>query len=272
LGQYSADELNNLPGLNYWIWGDRHLPVMIWLHGFLGSHQDFVTIATHLSGQFCSVAIDLPGHGASLIEADDWYAMARTATLVVAVMHRLQISTAGLYGYSMGGRLALYLAIHYPERFTTIRLESASPGLRSVAEQVRRRQQDDQLADRLAPDWPQFLADWYAQPLFASLSQHPQFAALLTARSPQNPRFLAKSLRHMGLGSQPNLWPQLAQLSMPVRLLVGEHDRKFRMIQTEMANCAQSATINVVENTGHNIHFENPAAIIREISSFDRLS
>ncbi len=245
---------------------------MILLHGFLGSHQDFVAIATPLSAQFCIVAIDLPGHGASWVETDDWYAMERTATLVVAMLDRLQIPTAGLYGYSMGGRLALYLAIHYPQRFTTIILASASPGLRSAAAQTQRRQRDGQLADDLERNWPQFLTDWYAQPLFASLHQHPQFAALLAQRSTQNPRFLAKSLRGMGLGSQPNLWPQLAQLFRPVRLLVGEHDRKFRTIQMEMADCIQTATIGVVENTGHNLHFENPAAIIREIASFDRRS
>jgi 2-succinyl-6-hydroxy-2,4-cyclohexadiene-1-carboxylate synthase len=249
--------------------GDRTLPAITFLHGFLGSSKDWSSIAHTISDRFCCLLIDLPGHGKSLLEADELYLMPATAELVVAILHRHQIPKSYLYGYSMGGRLALYLAIHFPQLFPQVILESASPGLALERDRVMRQQHEQKLADRLEQNFPQFLQDWYDQPLFATLKQHPQFPQIFTQRSQQNPRLLAKSLRQIGLGMQPNLWPDLANLQMPLRLIAGERDRKFIAIQQEIQRFCPKAMMRTVENTGHNVNWENPAAIVREISGFD---
>jgi 2-succinyl-6-hydroxy-2,4-cyclohexadiene-1-carboxylate synthase len=249
-----------------------HKPVITFLHGFLGNHRDWQSIVSRLledfSSDFCCVLIDLPGHGASLLSSDALYSMEATAQLVVEVLATNQIRTSYLYGYSMGGRLALYLALHYPDLFSKVMIESASPGLASVAERTLRQQRDNLLADQLEQNFAEFLDNWYKQSLFASLRQHPDFEALQQRRLHQHPFYLAKSLRYMGLGQQPNLWPQLSQAIVPIRLLVGEQDDKFIDIATQAVGLCPTASLRIVENTGHNIHFENPISILREIAGF----
>jgi 2-succinyl-6-hydroxy-2,4-cyclohexadiene-1-carboxylate synthase len=253
--------------------GDRRYPILTFLHGFLGNGADFGGIARALQDKFCTVRLDLPGHGQSLLMTG--YEMDATANLVLQALDRAGITQTCLYGYSMGGRLALYLAVRYPDRFPQVILESASPGLRSPEERLTRQQQDGLIADRLETlnDWPNWLRDWYGQPLFASLREHPEFPALLGERSANQPAFLAKSLRGLGVGHQPDLWPELKNLkNLPVglHLLVGDRDAKFRAIQAEMLAACPTATGSTVENTGHNIHWENPGAVIREIAGFYR--
>jgi 2-succinyl-6-hydroxy-2,4-cyclohexadiene-1-carboxylate synthase len=252
--------------------GASQHPPIVFLHGFMGRGADFAPIAMALGDRYCSLLIDLPGHGNSFNANDQAYTMAATAQLVIACIDRLQLAPAYLYGYSMGGRLALYLAIHYPAYFRHTMLESASPGCRTTEAAIARQQNDAALADRLAQadatDFSDFLQNWYQQPLFQSLQQHPNFAALYNQRLQNNSQSLAKSLRGMGTGVQPRLWDDLATHNQPLHLLTGELDQKFTEIQTAMRAIAPQVTGSVIQQTGHNIHWENPGAVIREIASF----
>jgi 2-succinyl-6-hydroxy-2,4-cyclohexadiene-1-carboxylate synthase len=252
--------------------GDPARPPIVFLHGFLGRGSDFTEIAQILSDRYSSLLIDLPGHGGSLLPDDESYTMATTAGLIIDRINQLQLPPAYLYGYSMGGRLALYLAIHYPTYFRHTILASASPGCRTEPERQQRQQADLILADRLAQttigNFFDFLNYWYAQPLFQSLQRHPNFANLYNPRLQNNSQFLAKSLRGMGTGFQPSLWAALPTHNRPLHLLTGELDQKFTAIQTAMRAIAPQLTGSVIQQTGHNIHWENPGAVIREIASF----
>jgi 2-succinyl-6-hydroxy-2,4-cyclohexadiene-1-carboxylate synthase len=258
--------------LSYKLVGDRHQPAIIFLHGFLGRGDDFGDIAQGLRDRYCSVLVDLPGHGDSLLMDDEFYTMPATAELIMNLLHSLECLPTNLYGYSMGGRLALHLALHYPNYVAPVILESASPGCRTEAERQQRQQFDHALADRLAPmnttDFANFLQHWYAQPLFQSLQQHASFATMYQQRLQNNPQFLAKSLRSMGTASQHSLWDKLATHNQPLHFLAGELDPKFCQLQTDMLAIAPQATASVIQQTGHNVHQENPEAVIREIASF----
>jgi 2-succinyl-6-hydroxy-2,4-cyclohexadiene-1-carboxylate synthase len=105
----------------------------------------------------------------------------------------------------MGGRLALYMTLHFPERFEKVVLESASPGLKTEKERSHRLQADLQLAQKLEnSNIKDFLLNWYEIPLFKSLKNSPNFDKLIETRLANNPLELAKSLRNMGTGNQPS--------------------------------------------------------------------
>ncbi len=246
--------------------GATTLPVILFLHGFLGSGEDFADIVPQLDDRFFCLCIDLPGHGKTCVVGD--YSLSSTAHAIVDLLDQLNIPQAILMGYSLGGRLALSLALQFPDRFPKTILESASPGLKTETERALRREHDDKLADRLTSDFPKFLSEWYDQPLLRSLKQHPDFAAIYQHRLENNPVELAKSLRNFSTGRQPSFWSELAHYKQPLLLMVGARDRKFVSINQEIAARCQTAQLEILVNTGHNLHLENPQAFTMHISDF----
>ncbi|MGL5033285.1 MAG: 2-succinyl-6-hydroxy-2,4-cyclohexadiene-1-carboxylate synthase [Microcystaceae cyanobacterium] len=268
----------------------NHFP-LLFLHGFLGDCREFLDVITLLAADFYCVAVDLPGHGLTEVRGDDhFYSMEKTAIALLQFLTDLGIEKCGLIGYSMGGRLALYLGLHFPKFFSGIVLESASPGLKTAIAREQRREQDQKWIDLLAQipglerrtrgetfqqeyvnknlTFPHFLHLWYQQPLFTSLRNHNQFEQLLIQRLANNPNNLAKSLQYLGIGNQPNLWPKLKQGKVSLYLLVGEKDHKFVVINQEILNIYPYANLLIFKNCGHNLHLENPHQFITKIQTF----
>jgi 2-succinyl-6-hydroxy-2,4-cyclohexadiene-1-carboxylate synthase len=243
----------------YEIWGSGE-PVLL-LHGFTGRGANWQIVAPYLTG-YQLITPDLLGHGQSAAPADPGrYEMTHAAADLVALLDHLQLDQINLIGYSMGGRLALYLALAYPGRVKKLILESASPGLATPAEQLGRQKSDEALAKRIETyGIERFVQEWEALPLWHSqqnLSAEVK-AQLRQQRLQNRPEGLAHSLRGMGTGVQPNLWPCLAELACPVLLLAGELDPKFVTINQQMAQLIPQAQLQVVPAAGHTIHVERP--------------
>ena len=244
-----------------------HFPILF-LHGFMGDCHEFDTVISLLPNEFYCLAIDLPGHGKTKVTgAEDLYTMESTAQGIINFLDTLDINQCILIGYSMGGRLALYLALHFPQYFHKVILESASPGLKSPEEKTHRIQTDLKLARELENDaLPSFLQRWYEKPLFASIRNHPDFSRMLARRLQNNPVELSKSLRQLSTGYQPSLWGKLPENSVPLLLIVGQLDEKFVNINVEMFNSCKFSHLELVDNCGHTIHLENPSLFVQKIS------
>lgn len=263
----------------YSLTGRADRPSILFLHGFMGDRHDFDPITSRLIDQYQCLAIDLPGHGETQVTEEAEYGMELTARAIIGVLDQLQISQCFLVGYSMGGRLALYLTVHFPARFLRVVLESASPGLKTEEEREQRVQRDWHLATDLeTTDFADFLKNWYDQPLFASIKHltdrsriSPTFAQMLEQRQQNQPHKLAKSLRNLGTGSQPSLWVKLAQNQVPLLLLVGDLDRKFVQINQEMQTLCSSAKLQIMTGCGHNVHFENVQGFVESLRGFFKI-
>lgn len=253
---------------NYVLHGDRHQPLILLLHGFMGDCRDFARSIPHLKG-FCCLTVDLPGHGQTKNGDNIDDQMPQVAQALIDLLVELQITRCIVVGYSMGGRIALYLAVYFPQYFYGAVLESASPGLASESERDRRRRQDEQLAQQLeSGDLKDFIQRWYANPLFASFVQHPDAFQAIARRLDNDPKHLAKSLRNLGLGTQPSLWDSLSAIQIPLLLIVGELDRKFVKLNRAIADACTQAELKVVLNSGHNVHFEQPIKFSQLLTGF----
>jgi 2-succinyl-6-hydroxy-2,4-cyclohexadiene-1-carboxylate synthase len=240
--------------------GNRTLPPLILLHGWMGSCDDWNKVIELLKSRFYCIAIDLPGHGKTEVIGDDrGYEFLATAGGILQLLDDLRIDRCTICGYSFGGRLALYLALAYPNRFDRVILESTSPGLPTVAARQARIVSDDLIIQKLATDnFADFVTDWYQKSIFIDIDKHPDFPALIQRRLTNQPAHLAKSLKYAGLGQQPDLADRLAAFNLQVLLIVGEKDRKFVSIAQTLDRDCQCTSLAIIPNCSHNVHFQSP--------------
>lgn len=219
-----------------------------------------------LAPDYYCLAPDLPGHGRSDPAPVDWSA---ALSMILDALEALRLPPPVLVGYSMGGRLALYLALRFAGRFKGVVLESTSPGLHSSAERAARRANDERLAQALEQeDLADFLARWYSQPLFATLQRHPRFGQVQARRADNDGRRLAQALRVLGTGAQPSLWEEWPTCRLPVLLLSGALDEKYGAISAEMSRLNPRARRLVLPDCGHNTHLEAPEHFSAALRTF----
>jgi 2-succinyl-6-hydroxy-2,4-cyclohexadiene-1-carboxylate synthase len=217
------------------------------LHGFMGSARPFLRFLPE------AVTPVLPGHG----DAPDAISWSRALDDLAAAL-RTQTPFA-LFGYSMGARLALGLALRHPDRVERLILESGTAGLEDAQERARRKQKDDALADFVEREGMEaFVARWEQHPTLAGLE--PFAEELRPERLAHRPSGLASALRHLGTGAQPSYWQELASLRVPVRLIAGARDLKFTAIARRMRERIPRAELISIPDAGHAPHLENPRA------------
>jgi 2-succinyl-6-hydroxy-2,4-cyclohexadiene-1-carboxylate synthase len=252
--------------------GESRQDAALLLHGFTGDRTSWDTVARELALTHRVVVPDLPGHGETRVrDTPGRHGMAHTCRLLESVAEVLAIERFTVIGYSMGGRLALYLALEKPRLVERLVLESASPGLAEDSERSVRRASDEELA-RFIESRPidAFVDRWEAQQLFATQRALP----LDVKRRIRNRRLacdrkgLAASLREMGTGAQAWLGDRLGEVAAPVMLIAGERDAKFTAIAREMARSFRDARLSLIPRAGHDVHTEAPAQFLDVVRDF----
>ncbi|PKU61520.1 protein PHYLLO, chloroplastic isoform X1 [Dendrobium catenatum] len=262
---------------------------LIFLHGFLGSGQDWIPLMKAFSATTRCISIDLPGHGDSCVQwhkknltQEPYQSIESVAEMLLQLINNITIGKVILVGYSMGGRIALYMSLKYCEKIHGAVLISGSPGLRNEnAQRIRLSQDEARASYLLSHGLNSFLETWYEGSLWKSLRAHPLFNKIVRQREKhQDIRSLAKSLTDLSTGRQRPLWDELRHCKNPVLLIVGEEDLKFRRIAEEMCNeikssCADEVTgqedlceMVIVPECGHAVHLENPFPVINAVRKF----
>jgi 2-succinyl-6-hydroxy-2,4-cyclohexadiene-1-carboxylate synthase len=220
------------------------------LHGFTGTPDSFAALPAPVG----SVTPTLGGHLGSAALGGFWDEVERLAALGA--------DCQGLFGYSLGGRLALGILARYPERFGHAVIVSAQPGLSSGAERESRRAGDARLVELLRERGvAAFVDHWQALPLWASQAQltDPVKAQQREQRLRHSADALARSLIQHGLGEMPDLRPQLPRVQTEVDVVVGERDLKFVTLGRELSTLLPRAKLTIAPGAGHNLLLERPA-------------
>lgn len=236
-------------------------PRLVLVHGFSQTSAHWRGVADELALDHEVVRVDAPGHGGSAQVTAD---MVKGADLLATTGRR------GSYiGYSMGGRLCLYLALARPDLVTGLVLVSATAGIDDPAERRRRIDADEVLARRLEDEGVDaFVARWLALPLFAGLDER---AADVAARRQNTVAGLADSLRRAGTGAQEPLWHRLGELAVPVLVVAGGDDERFAALARRLAGAVgDNAEVAVVAGAGHSVHLEAPLAFLETLRSWLR--
>ncbi|WP_257458825.1 2-succinyl-6-hydroxy-2,4-cyclohexadiene-1-carboxylate synthase [Archangium lipolyticum] len=259
--------------LAYETWGEGKYPLLL-LHGFTGNRSSFDHLRPLLSEQVRAIAVDLPGHGETPLPSRTGRdGFLETVEALFGVLDELKVPTANLLGYSQGARFALAAALTKPERFGRLIMESGSPGLHRRQERTERRAKDANLATFIRQKGVEaFVAHWESQPIFAGLRNLPaeQQEVLRSRRRACTVEGLVGALECLGLGVQPDYWPELQRQRLPTLLLTGALDEKFTQIARRMAAELPVVWRRTFEGSSHAPHLEAPEEYASEVVSFLR--
>lgn len=251
-------------------WGNSQNPPVVFLHGFLGSGQDWEIIAQRLAMRYYCLAPDWPGHGRSPLQAAPAITYADWNAALETTLDACGLEQVTLVGYSLGGRLALDFAIRNPQRLQALIIISANPGIEEPDARSERVRWDAENARRLRTDGLEsFLNYWYDLPLFASLDRIPgRKEAVIARRSGQDAETLAQIITALSPGNVPALWPNVPALTTPTLALYGHLDAKYRTITQALAARHPRIRAMGVPFAGHALHVERPDRIAQILCAF----
>ena len=210
---------------------------VVLLHGFSGTGRAWDDVAARLEREgYRPLAPDLPGHGRAAE-----YERPITFSGCVGYVLAQAPERFALCGYSLGGRVALHVALNAPERVSRLVLVSSGAGIDDAAERAERRRADRRLADELeSVPFDDFIERWRTQPLFAE--EPPEVGRL--AREDQ----------------RRNRPARLSALTLPVTVVVGEPDARYQELGRRMAETIGGAELVTIAG-GHGLVLENPEAV-----------
>jgi len=243
-------------------------PALLLIHGLGASTFTFRRILPGLARRFRAVALDLKGFGFSE-RPDGDYTLSAQAALIRRAMDRLDIEKASVLGHSMGGAVAMRLALAYPGRVERLILASSASDV-----ELGRRIWGAAVIGRLLP-------------LAAPFTLHNRRFRELSLRSGyydparctedviegyMRPARVRGYLRALGntmadWRRDPPLNP--ADITQPTLILWGEADRWLPPSRGErLHRLIAGSRLNLVEGGGHLFLEEQPEAVLHAVEDF----
>lgn len=240
-------------------------PALVLIHGFTGAPSSWDPVVEHLAPTARPARVVRPtlcGHGAAVLDSADDFA--GEVDRIAAELRAQGIEAAHLCGYSLGARVGLGLLGRHPSLFARATLIGVHPGLASDDERAARLESDERWA-RLALEQgaAAFVESWARQPVLATAGpvDDAALARQRALRLGHRPEGLARALRVLSLARMPDLRPALRSLAVPITLVVGAADAKFRALGEAIVALPARARLVVVDGAGHNVPLERPARV-----------
>lgn len=244
-------------------------PPLFLVHGFTASRASFGNNIEPLSEQFTVVVTELLGHGNSEAPDDSGpYGPGPAVGRILGLMDHLGYERVLLCGHSLGGALALRLALDAPERLAGLVIinsnsaagtpewrDAARPGLREMAARVRREGKDFLKKTRLYPAHSRRLPPEIRDQLAHDFDRTADAGVAGTAEA---------------LTVEVNAYERLGELRVPTLVVIGELDREFvrnapPFVERMPAGMVQSVTI---EGGGHAANVERREAFEAALLQF----
>lgn len=220
--------------LYYEIHGDRGTPVLLLHGGMLTIDLNWAELIPTLTQRHRVIGVEAQGHGRSN-DTDREISPAASAGDVVALLDHLQLDRAHVVGHSMGAATALELAVSHPDRVASVVPISASVRPDGMHEDLRdpaRFATSDRMPT--AEDFTEM------QRAYRRLSPHPdRFDAFMAKMS-------ASAAGLVGWSDE-----QLAGITAPVLLVIGDHDFVTVEHGAQMLDLIPGSQLAVLPGTTH---------------------
>ena len=234
---------------------------MILLHGFGGDLNSWMFNQPDLADQFKVHAVDLPGHGRSTLNVEDG-SVPSLAAGVLAVMDAEGMSRAHLAGHSMGGAIALFLAIKHPQRVLSASL--VCPG--GLGAEINLDFIDGFIAADRRKTMKPVLELLFAEP---SAVQRTMIEDSLKFKRLDGVPEALETIRRAnfsGAGQAGGMREALSSLKVPLQVIWGSQDKIIPV--TQLANLPESIETHLINDAGHMPHMEQAATVTRLIGEF----
>ena len=234
---------------------------LLLLHGLSDSWQSFLPMLPHLPHRVRALAFTQRGHGQSSKPRDDY----RLETLVsdaLAFLDAMHVERAIVVGHSMGAAVATLLAARHGDRVAGLALLGAFADFRGNAGIVELRQDVQHLSDPVDSD---FARAFQISTIARMIDD--DFIELVVSDSQALPSFAWRSLLNAFVAT--DLAKAFGKIDTPTTLVWGDCDAFVpHSDQEAMLSAIRDATLRVLTDTGHAVHWDRPgetAAIIKSL-------
>lgn len=222
---------------------------LLLLHGAIGAKDQLQPLADILESDYEVHTLNFAGHGGE--KMPDKFSIELFANNVLTYLEQNNISKINIFGYSMGGYVALYLAKYYPNKIEKVFT----------------------LATKFA--WDPEISQKEIKMLDANkiAEKIPAFAQLLEKRhQPNDWKALLKKTSDMmiALGNKNCLTLQdLTSISIPTKISVGDDDNMVTLGETkEVAQNLKNSELLILQDTLHPIEKVDVMNLSEEIKTF----
>ncbi|MFN2226660.1 MAG: alpha/beta fold hydrolase [Anaerolineae bacterium] len=229
---------------------ERQPPVVL-IHGAGGSHQLWLYQVRDLP-EARTYAPDLPGHGRSQGPGRD--SIAAYGDWLIAFLDAVGAERAVLVGHSMGGGIALDVALRHPGRVAGLGLVATGARMRVAPALLEQLQEDPDAAARLIAEW----------------SYGPEAAEEMVRQGRRQLQQTPPDVLYGDFVASDafDVRDRLSQISAPACLLFGTQDRMTpAKYAPALRDALPHAILHLVEGAGHMILVEQPQAVTRALTA-----
>jgi pimeloyl-ACP methyl ester carboxylesterase len=247
-----------------WFEAGRGEPLIL-VHGLGDDHRAWRRTLPDLMLRHRVVMYDLRGHGETSLGRPD-RTLRQLGDDLVALMDSLRIDRVDVAGFSLGGTVAMRVAIDHAPRVRRVILVATSSRVgRTAADWYRARvemvdRDDPQLRSTMERD----TADVYAE----SPSELEE-GLLIRHQSTNDPRGYANACAAMAALHEAPLDPELPHVTAPTLIVASEKDRHCPpKAAAIIAAGIKGSRLQVMPGAGHPIPVEKPSELAHAINSF----
>jgi pimeloyl-ACP methyl ester carboxylesterase len=246
------------------------------LHGHPGSGSSMSVFTNHLSQRFQTIAPDLRGYGNSQTRQD--FVMTDHLIDLEALCDRLQLDSFILLGWSLGGIMAMELALKFPDRVKGMILVATAARPRGSHPPIS--WQDNLftgiagLVNRVQPGWDWNIETFGKRSLFRHLIQQHTAIAYQYIADEATVAFLQTSgaatrALNTALSQRYDRLAEISQIQCPVLMLVGEGDRHITAASSlETAQHLPHCQTRCYPNVAHLFPWEIPEQVMADIDQW----
>lgn len=236
---------------------------IVFLHGLGSAGSDWGLQLPAFTARHRVVTLDLPGHGRSALPSGR-VTIETMADDVAALLSTLGLGPAHIVGLSLGGCVALALAVRHPSHTRTLTLVNAFAKLRPAGLRGLRRMVTRVLLVTLAP--MRMGAANVARHLFPDPQQEPLYRAAVESLARTSRRTYIGSMRAL---ARVDLRDHLGAIRCPTLVVAGAGDRTVPLAAKELlAARIPGARLVVIPDSRHATNIDRPDAFNRAVLEF----